>query len=346
MKLLIVLVNYNGSSLTIDCLRSLEGELAALPEAHIVVCDNGSADTELARLEQAIADWPYRDRVTLRKISPNQGFTGGNNVVIREACESLDPPDLVFLLNNDTLVEPGSVERLVNFLEENPSAGLCGSRLVYPDGESQRAARRTIGVLSELEAYARLGVVSKLLRPWLVAPQDESDQPRTCGWLPGASLMIRREVIEKVGLLDEDLYTYFDDVDYCLRARRAGWSTWYVPESRIVHLVGRTTGITDHSQRPKRRPEYWFWARRHYFLKNFGPLYAVLADLAAASGLIIWKARNFIGRRPDCDPPHLLGDLLRHSVLATGFRIRPVINPLTGARVLTSSMKSSPTQVV
>lgn len=158
--------------------------------------------------------------------------------------------------------------------------------------------------------------------------------------------MIRREVIEKVGLLDEDLYTYFDDVDYCLRARRAGWSTWYVPESRIVHLVGRTTGITDHSQRPKRRPEYWFWARRHYFLKNFGPLYAVLADLAAASGLIIWKARNFIGRRPDCDPPHLLGDLLRHSVLATGFRIRPVINPLTGARVLTSSMKSSPTQVV
>lgn len=326
MRLLVVLVNYHGFDLTVDCLESLRPELDAMPEMHVGLCDNGSGDEEVQRLAAAVEELGLSERVTLTAVFPNRGFTGGNNEVIRAALASENPPDVVMLLNNDTIVPEGAVQTLVRFLEEHPDAAMCGSRLDYPDGESQRAARRTLTFLSELESTARLGILSRLLSRWLVAP-PESGETQICGWVPGAALMMRREVLEQVGLLDEDLYTYFDDVDYCLRAKHAGWPTWYVPESRIVHLVGKTTGITATDQRPKRRPSYWFWARRHYFLKNFGPGHATLADLAAIMGLCLWKIRCAVGTKANPDPPHLLTDMIRHSVFVTGFRLRPVVNP-------------------
>ncbi|MEO0530274.1 MAG: glycosyltransferase family 2 protein [Planctomycetota bacterium] len=337
MNLLIVLVNYNGSDLTIDCLESLSPELAALPDARVVVCDNGSEASEAPKLSRAIDRLDLADRVTLRVLRCNQGFTGGNNAVIREALSGDASLEAVVLLNNDTLVHPGAIAELLRFLEEHPDAGVCGSRLEYPDGETQRAARRTITAASEFEAYARIGVVSKLLSPWLVAPPEpRGEQPVTCGWIPGAALMIRREVLDRVGLLDEGLYTYFVDVEFCLRARRAGWPTWYVPTSRIVHLVGKTTGITEKVTRPKRRPAYWFEARRRYFLTSFGSFYAAFADLAALSGLVLHKLWITARRRPDPDPPRLLWDLARHSVFVRGFRREPVDNPLTNAPVATA----------
>ncbi len=320
------MVNYHGYDLTVDCLKTLRPELDALPDAHLGLCDNGSGENEVKRLAAAIEELGMTDQVTLSSVFPNRGFTGGNNEVIRTALASADPPDAIMLLNNDMLVPPNAIQTLVNFFEQHPDIAVCGSRLEYPDGQSQLAARRTLTFVSELESYARIGILSKILSRWLIAP-PERDQPHVCGWVPGAALMIRRKVFEQVGLLDEDLYTYFDDVDFCLRAQRAGWPTWYVPESRIVHLVGQTTGITTTENRPRRRPSYWFWARRHYFLKNFGPWHATLADVAAIIGLCLWKLRRSLRTRPNPDPPYLLTDLLRHSVFRTGFRIRPVMNP-------------------
>ena len=101
-------------------------------------------------------------------------------------------------------------------------------------------------------------------------------------WVAFTSMIIRREVIEAIGPLDEGLYTYFDDIDYCLNAKRAGWQTWFVPESNVIHLDGASTGITEKNL--KRRPEYWFQARRRFFLKNHGALYTALADAAFLSG--------------------------------------------------------------
>lgn len=326
MRLLIVLVNYNGYQLTVDCLRSLAPELEALPGASVALCDNGSQPGEPERLADAVRVLGLDDRVTLSPISPNRGFTGGNNAVIQPALEGPDPPDAVFLLNNDTIVRPGSIQTLVRFLEERPDVGLCGSRLEYPDGASQLAARRVLTAVSEFESRLRLNAVSKVLQRWVIAPA-ENDQPHACGWVPGAALMIRHEVLKKVGLLDEGLFTYFDDVDYCLRARRCGWATWYVPQSRIVHLVGRTTGITSRDSKPKRVARYWYLARRRYFLKNFGPTYAACADLAAIVGQSLWSLRTRLTAKPNNDPPHVLWDLLRNSVFVTGFKTRPVPNP-------------------
>lgn len=129
MKLLIAIVNYHGAALTIDCLRSLQPELAALPDAHVALCENGSGDEEVTRLQQAIVDLDLVDRVTLTAIYPNRGFTGGNNAVIRPAQSCPDPPDAVLLLNNDTIMQPGGIRTLVDFMIAHSEVGICGSRL-------------------------------------------------------------------------------------------------------------------------------------------------------------------------------------------------------------------------
>ena len=138
-------------------------------------------------------------------------------------------------------------------------------------------------------------------------------------------MIIRREVVEAIGPLDEGLYTYFDDIDYCLNAKRAGWRTWFVPESGVVHLEGASTGIQ--ARVAKRRPEYWFQARRRFFLKNHGALYTALVDAAFLVGFALWRVRRRIQRKPDTDPPHMLLDSWRNSVFLTGFKLRDVKNP-------------------
>jgi GT2 family glycosyltransferase len=121
------------------------------------------------------------------------------------------------------------------------------------------------------------------------------------------------------------LYTYFDDVDICLRANRAGWETWYVPESKIVHLEGASTGVTNRVVR--RLPPYWHQARRRFFLKNYGGLHTALVDAAFLFGFSLWRLRCWIQRRPDHGSPYMLRDSLAHSVFCTGFELRDVQNP-------------------
>ena len=133
-------------------------------------------------------------------------------------------------------------------------------------------------------------------------------------------------MLEQIGLLDEGLYTYFDDPDICLRAARAGWETWFVPESRVVHLAGATTGLTG-DRPPVRRPPYWHQARRRYFLKHHGPWYTAMADAAFILGFAAWRLRRRLQRKPDTDPPHLLIDSIRHSVFCAGPGVPVVENP-------------------
>jgi GT2 family glycosyltransferase len=132
--------------------------------------------------------------------------------------------------------------------------------------------------------------------------------------------MIRRAVLDAIGLLDDRFFLYYEEVDFCRRARRAGWSCWYVPESRVVHLVGQSTRATSPTQR-NRRPAYWFESRRRYFLKHHPLWYAVVADAAFALGLALCQLRWRIQRRPDRDPPGFLRDFARHSLCVRGWRL-------------------------
>lgn len=324
MKLLVVILNYRVTDLTLDCLRSLDGRIQRVPGARVAVCENGSGGDAERRLREAIEAHGWGGWVDLVAVHPNRGFTGGNNLVIRSAMASKDPPDYFLLLNADTVVRDGALEALVSFMDSHPGAGIAGSQLLSPEGEVQASPFRFFTVASELDRGLRLGVVSRMLSRWAVVLPTPAEASKA-DWVSGASMILRRTMLDEVGLLDEGLFTYFDDIDLCLRARRAGWETWYAPASQVVHLEGASTEITD--RRRKRLPPYLFQARRRFFLKNHGPLYAALADAAFLGGLAVWRLRRRIQRKPDGDPEGILGDAFRHSVFRTGFAITEVENP-------------------
>ena len=318
MKLLVVIVNYRTASLAIDCLRSLAPEIAQIPGGvRVVITDNLSGDDSVPRLEKAIADNHWADWASVLPLPSNGGFAYGNNMGIRPALESADKPDFVLLLNPDTVLRAGAVAELLKFMESRPDVGIAGSRLEDPDGTPQISAFRLHTIASEFERGMRLGIVTKLLAKHVVA-QPVPTEPKQTDWVAGASMIIRREVFEKIGLLDEKYFMYFEEVDFCLAAKRAGFECWYVPASRVVHLVGAASELSDARKHRKRRPTFWFDSRRRYFVKNRGVVYACLADIAFAIGFAFWRARRFIQNKEDRDPPKMLGDFVRNSIFVRG----------------------------
>jgi N-acetylglucosaminyl-diphospho-decaprenol L-rhamnosyltransferase len=319
MELGIVIVNYRTTDLTIACLRSLAAELAAIPDARVIVVENGSADDSALRLSQAIGEERWQDWATLMPLAANRGYAAGNNAAIRELVKGKEAPRYVLLLNPDTVVRPGAIGELMRFMAQHPRVGIAGSRLEDPDGTPQRSAFRFPTVWSELDMGLRLGIVTRMLQRWMAAPPVR-DEAHETDWVAGASMIVRRRVLDEIGLLDERYFMYFEEVDYCLQARRAGWSCWYVPQSRVVHLVGQASGVTDTRKPPSRRPGYWFESRHWFFVKNRGMLQSILADLAFSVGFLLWRLRRPLQRKPDLDPPRLLWDVMRHSALIRGGR--------------------------
>ncbi|HSU66223.1 MAG TPA: glycosyltransferase family 2 protein, partial [Tepidisphaeraceae bacterium] len=210
MRLLVVIVNYRTADLTIDCLKSLRNEIATIPDARVVVTDNASPDDSAERLSQWVGSCNWHEPVTFIPLERNCGFAAGNNAAIRPAIYSGDPPHYVLLLNPDTIVRPGGVRALVDFMDKHPAAGVAGSRLEHLDAQPQRSAFRFPTPLSELEEGTRIGCLTRLLSRRVVAPPPPSD---ACAvdWVAGASMMVRKEVFEKIGLLDEGYFMYYEE---------------------------------------------------------------------------------------------------------------------------------------
>lgn len=314
MQVAIVIVNYRTPDLAIDCLRSLEKAGDLPPGTQVVMVDGGSGDASASLIAEAISRNEWSSWVTLLPLDLNGGFAYANNRGIEAVIERFGRPALFWLLNSDTVVRPGALSQLLSFIEDHPKAAIVGSRLEDPDGTPQHSAFRFHTALTELETSMRFGPISRLLWRWRVAPPI-SDQVQRVDWVSGASLLIRTEAMDEVGRLDERYFLYYEETDLCLRAARAGWECWYVPESRVIHLVGQSSGVTQRDRRPPRRPAYWFESRRRYFVKNYGWSYAMLADTAWMTGHTLWLIRMFLQRKRNDDPPKLFRDFVRQSSL-------------------------------
>ena len=312
-SVLVVIVNYRTPALTVNCLRSLVAEVKSFPGIRVAVADNCSGDDSIAHIGKAIASAGWGGWASLVSLERNGGYAFGNNAIIRPALQSEHPPDYFLLLNPDTQVYPGAVKALVDFMDSHPEVGLAGSGMESPEGVPKPRSFRFHTIFSELDAALQLGVVSKLLSNWTTV-KPMPDEPAPADWLPGASLMVRRQVFESVGLLDEEYFLYYEETDFCLQAKRGGWSCWRVPESRVMHMAGQSTGVTAPGSR-QRMPKYWFDSRRRYFIKNHGWIYAAIADAVWIVGFTIWRCRRLVQQKPDHDPPHFLGDFIRYSAL-------------------------------
>lgn len=305
----IVIVSYKSAALTADCLRSIAAERARSSlDIRCVVIDNASGDAPA--VAQAIDEggWSTWARVV---VSPrNGGFAYGNNLGLRE-LEREGRVDFVHLLNPDTVLRPGAIDALVDFLRANPRAGLAGGIFENGDGSEWAIAFRFPSVLSEVEQGVRLGLVSRLLSRWRVAMTMGQDAAQV-DWLAGASMMVRREVFSRIGGLDESFFLYFEETEFCHRAKAAGYEVWYVPSSRVVHIAGQSTKVTERNARPRRLPPYWFDSRRLYFTMTRGRAYAWLADLAALMAGWCGLLKSLLLGRLAQHVPHFLRDVAHH----------------------------------
>jgi N-acetylglucosaminyl-diphospho-decaprenol L-rhamnosyltransferase len=314
LTILAITVSYRTAKLIVDGLAALKFEVDAQPGLGIVIVDNTCGED--APIIQAAIDergWGAWAKVIVAQ--HNGGYAYGNNLPIRKALLSRSPPKYYWLLNPDTEVHPGATQALVDFMERDARIGITGSALLMQDDVVWNYAFRFPSLWSEFERGAAVGVISRLLRSKIVA-REMSDQPEQVDWLPGASMMVRREVFESIGLLDEKYFLYYEETDFILQARNAGWTCWYVPASRVMHIAGASSGVTSRENATKRKPQYLFDSRRRYFIKNHGWAYTVATDTAFCMGVVICRIKHWITRRPSGQPRYLLWDSLRnHSLI-------------------------------
>jgi len=309
LDVLVVIVNYRTAELTLRSVLAALEALDRVPQGRAWLVENGSDDGSAARFREASAREGWGDRVSVIESPENRGFAGGVNLAIRSALASGVSTRYVYLLNSDARPEPDAIAVLVDFLDAHPEAGIAGSHIYGVDGVTHDTAFRFPSVASQLEEALGIGVATRLLDRWVVS-KPVPTQAAHVDWLAGASMMIRREVIEQVGLLDEDFFIYFEETDFCRRAARMGFDTWYVPESRVEHVGGASTGWKDFS---KPRAPYWFEGRRHYFAKNHGRAYLWAANLAWLLGWIVGEPRRrLLGRRGPF-PVRFVRDFVRHN---------------------------------
>ncbi len=220
----IIVLTWNGRDLTLDCLESIEK--VTTPNLRVIVVDNastdGTADAVAAR---------FGARVTVVVNPANLGYAAGNNAGIRRALD--DGADFVLLLNNDTIVDPALVDELLRGFSASPGAGIAGPKTYY----STPADRIWFagGVVSFWRGTARhIGIRE--------TDRGQHDTPRDVDYVSGCALMARSTVFGAIGLLDESYQAYFEDVDFCVRAARAGFGVRYVPAARVWHRISASTG--------------------------------------------------------------------------------------------------------
>ncbi|MBU3111019.1 glycosyltransferase family 2 protein [Clostridium lacusfryxellense] len=233
MDLSIVIVSYNTVDLLRDCLTSVIKNTENI-EYEIWVVDNQSKDKSAEMVEN---EFP---KVRLIRNSINGGFSQANNLAIRQCKES----KYVLILNPDTIVPEGTLEQCVYFMEKNKEIGCLGCKVVKIDGTLDKACKR--GFPSPWNSFCYLTKLDKLFpnnkkfggyNATFIHEDEESEVDA----LVGAFMMLPKETIEKVGLLDETFFMYGEDIDWCYRVKQAGWKNYYYPKVSIVHYKGESS---------------------------------------------------------------------------------------------------------
>lgn len=251
MDLSISVVNWNTKTLLDQCLSSVYDTTHGM-EFEVIVVDNASSDGSVEMVRQK------HPHVRLIENTDNRGFAAANN-----QAYGVSAGRYFLLLNPDTICRPGTLTVLASFLDRNPKAGAVTSLVLNANLELEYSWSRFPTFLSEA-----LGKLDRRIGPDGWCPRD-AEELRLNGrfradWIGGCCLMIRRDAVEEIGLMDESFFMYCEETDWCFRLHRAGWEVWVEPSAEIVHLVGRSSlQVAGSSAFRLRESKALFFAKHH-----------------------------------------------------------------------------------
>jgi len=277
------IVSYNTSEPLRNCLASLqarrdEGEVTL----DVVVADNASTDDSVAMVRR---EFPW---VRVVETGGNIGYGRANNTGLAGATTRY-----VFVINSDTVVEPGALKVMRDFMDENPKIGCVGAQLILSDGSTQTSCARDPSLLAvfwEQTYLDKLLPNNRITGNYLMTNWDYKDR-REVEQVCGACLFVRREAYEQIGGFDPAYFMYFEDTDFCIRLRRAGWPIHFVPEARILHLLGASSA--KNWQTRARTISAYNKSRYYYFNRYYGRLQGLRLKatvlLGAGLRLAVWS---------------------------------------------------------
>ena len=243
-KVTIIILNWNGKEDTIECLESLKH--ITYPNYEILLVDNGSTDGSVEC---------FRERYPGMEIIENEdnlGFAEGNNVGIRKAMN--EGADYVLLLNNDTVVDPEFLGELVKVAEGDERIGIVGPKIYYYDYKGRKDVIWFAG-----------GVINRWTRASIHEGENKPDsqnysRPKEIDYVTGCAILIKKDLISNIGMLEPAFFTYYEDVEICFRARMHGWKINYIPSSRVWHKISQSSGgaFSSHTVYHTTRNRIWF----------------------------------------------------------------------------------------
>jgi GT2 family glycosyltransferase len=288
----VIVVSYNTCSLLRQSLESLF-DYSANYELEVFVVDNDSKDDSADMVQ---AEFP---KVHLTRNQENLGFAAANNQAW-EQCNG----DYVLLLNPDAFLTPGALANAMEFMEGHPDCGICGGRLVKPDGSLDPSARKFPTSLSKF--FTISGLKSRFPASSFFSGHEfgQCDHMSTLevDWIPGTFTLYRRTMLEQTGLFDERFYIYYEETDLCKTARRHGWKVYYLPTAKVIHVGGassKTRKDTTFDKHALQVVKFRMRSEWLYFRKNSG-----LAAVCCNAGVeVIWHSLrwlvNLLPGRPD-----------------------------------------------
>jgi len=286
VDLSIIIVNWNTKEYLLPCIDSILQKKGSIP-MEIIVIDNGSRDRSGEEVKRQFPG------IHLIENGRNLGFAKAVNQGIRVSSGRYLLP-----LNPDTRLREGAIETLVSFMERHAEAGAAGAQLLNSDGSKQNSIANFPSLATEL--------LNKRLLRWLFpkrypGKERHYPEPVEVNSVIGACIMVRRDALDRVGLLDEDYFLFLEETDWCYRMKKAGWKIYHVPQAEVFHFQGKSA----ETDRKRSRVEY-FRSRYHFFKKNKGHLqwFILLAGLlirlgfevlfmAVASVVTLFRVKNW-----------------------------------------------------
>ncbi len=256
MLLSIIIVNYNARNLLKKCLDSIQQNTTVSPE--IILIDNHSSDGSATFIRE---NYP---QIQFIENNENCGFSRANNQGLE-----ISRGNYVLFLNNDTEVLSTSLEKLVQFMDENPDVGAVGSQLLYPDGSFQHSTGWFPSIWNEWKMkniMQKLDARDKSFQE-ILAQQFQFQQD--VDWITGACILTRFDLVTRLGGFDENIFMFFEDVDLCKRIQNAGYRIVYLPEAKIIHHHGVTyKGKKDSKKVIYRQSQKYYYSKHNSWLAN------------------------------------------------------------------------------